>query len=460
MNKPRMVTKRLTEGVKQGLRSPLMRVVSVRLLTFPITLGCGLLWLRVVIGNVSTADYALVAVVVGLQFLLIFLDFGTTAHILDEAGRYAVDKAVAKLGMAVGQALRTILVGNMIVLAIASAIAATGMWGGILGFPNRSSTVSFAVMLTLLINVVARPLSLANTLVAGLGRPTVAQWSQVAASLISLGGATACIAGSLPLPWLVTTPILGQLVASLIPIVVSMRIAPGLLLATVKSTLRSAGHTTNMRRLAAPMLLIQIIGPLNNQLDRVILTHFSTVDAVATYSLAAQFFASATTIVSALFPTLWVQFAELRIGGGDGLVAERAFRYVKWLWAPAIVLGAAISIAIWVLGPVVSTGKIELPWTLCLALGATFPLFVIRSILGLGLTDAQGLRLQAGFSALTTAINLLLTIVLAARLGAIGPILASLVTVFLEGIILTTLSRRRLGRGPSATTDQSASPES
>jgi hypothetical protein len=48
---------------------------------------------------------------------------------------------------------------------------------------------------------------------------------------------------------------------------------------------------------------------------------------------------------------------------------------------------------------------------------------------------------------LTTAINLILTVVLAAPLGALGPILASLVAVFLEGIILSVLSRRRFGKG-------------
>ena len=229
------------------------------MVTFPITVGCGLCGSS---GNWESnyGHYALVAVIVGLQYLLLFLDFGTTAHILDKAGQYAVDKVVAKLGRAVGQAWRTIFIGNIIVLLSGIGVAVAGDWGMILGFPYRSSTVSFAVLLTLGINVVARPLSLANPLVAGLGGPTV-QWSQVAASLISLGAATVFIAGDLPIPWLVSTPILGQLVASLVPMAVSMRIAPGLFRASVKAAVTRAGHATNMRHLAAPMLIIEIIGP-------------------------------------------------------------------------------------------------------------------------------------------------------------------------------------------------------
>lgn len=435
---------RRTDEIKEALRSPLLRVASTRFVTFPITVGCGLLWLRVVIGNVTTADYALVAIVVGFQFLLSFLDFGMTAHILDKAGRYAVNRDVGELGTAVGQASRTIVIGNVVVLLSALVVALAGAWGPIVGLPGRSSTVSLAVLLTLGINVLTRPLSLANSLVAGLGRPTVAQWAQVAASLISLGCAAVFVSVDSPLAWLVATPIIGQLLASSLPVAVAMRSVPGLLRAVLKAMVSKAGHTTNMRHLAAPMLLIQVIEPLNNQLDRVILSHFSTVEAVATYSLAAQFFASAMTVVASLFPTLWVQFAELRAGGGERLVSQRACLYVRRIWAPALALGAAFSIAVWFLGPIASAGKIQLSWTLCVALGVTFPFFAIRSIFGLSLTDPRGLKLQAAVITLTTGVNLTLTIALAAPLGALGPVLASLVAVAIDGMILAVISTRRL----------------
>lgn len=437
---------RIAEVSKRSLASPLLRVLSARIVTFPITVACGLLWLRTVIGNVSTADYALVAVVVGLQFLLVFLDFGATAHILDRAGRFAADGEVLGLGAAVGQAWRTIAVGNLVVLLSAAIVAAAGLWGPVLGFPQRSSTASAAVLLTLAINLVARPMSVANALVAGLNRPTVAQWSQAVSSLLSLAGAAIVVAARLPVPWLVATPILGQLLASSICMVVSMRMAPGLLRAAVRAMARRTGPKTDMVRLAGPMLLLQIIGPLNSQLDRVILTHVSTVEAAASYSVAIQFYGSALTVVTSLFPTLWVQFAELRVTGGMHQVAERARYYLKRVGAPAILLGATLSSVIWFAGPLVSAGKIELDLALCLVLGASFPIFVARSILGLTLTDARGLSLQAGFGAVTAAVNLALTVVLAARLGALGPVLASLVAVSLDALLLAVLLRRRTRR--------------
>jgi O-antigen/teichoic acid export membrane protein len=436
-------------GIRSLLRSPLFRVALARATTFPITVVCGLLWLRLVIGHVSTADYALVAVVVGLQFLLSFLDFGTTAHVLESSGRYAVDREVAELGGALGRAWRTIVVGNVAVLLGALALSRGGVWGPVLGFPERSLSADLAVVLLLAVNVVARPLSLANSLVAGLGRPTVAQWSQVLASLISLAGAAVCVAVPLPLPVLSCTPLVGQLVASLVSMAVSMRTAPGLLRATVTGLLRRGGSGPAMRHVAAPMLFIQVVAPLNDQLDRVILSHLSTVEAVATFALAAQLFNSAQTVITSLLPTLWVEFAEQRVVGGDRAALARAFGYLRRFWLPAVALGVAFCIASWVLGPLASAGKLHLSWTLCVILGATLPFVVVHGILGVALTDPPGLRMQAALSALTTALNLGLSIGLAAPAGAVGPALASLLALAVHSVALAALAKRRLRSRPA-----------
>ena len=71
---------------------------------------CGLLWLRLVIEDLGTADYTLVAVVVGLPFLLSFLDFGTASSVLEEAGRYRALGRIEALATILGRAWRVITV--------------------------------------------------------------------------------------------------------------------------------------------------------------------------------------------------------------------------------------------------------------------------------------------------------------------------------------------------------------
>ena len=426
------------------LRSPLLQVVGVRALTFPVTAACALLWLRQVIGHLGMADYALIAVVVGLQFLLSFLDFGTASTVLEEAGRYRVVGVLDPLGSALGRAWRVIVAGNLVLLLVALGLAAADAWGAILGFPARGATAGLAVVVTLTLNLVARPLSLVIALAAGLGRPVVATWAQALAGVLSLALVSLCIAADAPIAFVVATPVAGQVLAALVPLVVCARAAPGLLRAGLRGVVRGSGGGTQLRHLAVPMLLIQVIGPLNSQLDRLLLSHLSTVQQVAVFSLAAQLCASAESFITVLQPALWAGYAEQRAIGGTRLAVLRALGYVRRLWPLALAFGAAFAVAAYVVGPVVADGRLHLPWLLCLTLGATLPVTAVQVVVGIALTDPAGLRAQVVLLLFTTTLNLALTVVWAGPLGALGPALASLVTALVHVPLLVLLARRRL----------------
>jgi O-antigen/teichoic acid export membrane protein len=210
----------------------------------------------------------------------------------------------------------------------------------------------------------------------------------------------------------------------------------------------ASGAGTKMRHLAVPMLVIQIVGPLNDQLDRLILSHLSTVEAVATYALAAQLFNTASSLVSSLLPALWAEYAGIRAASGLQAVAARAFLYVRKLALLMVLFGASFSVLSWLLAGTISAGRIHLPWLLCAVLGATLPLNALQTILGVAMTDPAGLRMQAILMVFTTATNLALSVALAARLGAVGPALATLVVACVQVLVVGGLARRRL-RGTS-----------
>jgi O-antigen/teichoic acid export membrane protein len=412
--------------------------------TFPITLVCGLVWLRLVIGELGTAEYAFLALVVGLQFLLGFLDFGTSANVLESAGQYRVSKDVSALGRALGTAWRTILVGNLLVLVAALALLALGAWGPILGFPERTSTAGLAVVLILAINTVVRPLSLSSALVAGLGRPAIATWSQALTGLSSLGLLAVLLWQHAPIAFIAATPIAGQLVAYSVPFVVSVRTVPGLLKAAGAGMLRRTHADHKLRKLALPLLAIQIIGPMNDQLDRLVLSHLSTVEALAIYALGAQLLASAMSFCTVLIPQLWSEFAELRVTGGPRAAVARSLTYVRRLSPLAVLGGAAFCVVCHEAAPWISDGALRLSWVLCAVLAAGLSLSALSLVLGIGLTDPQSLRRQPLLLAFTTAVNLVLTFTLAAPLGALGPAIASLVAALLHLPLLGLLAWRRL----------------
>jgi O-antigen/teichoic acid export membrane protein len=432
---------------RRAIASPLLQVVGTRALTFPIAVVCGLVWIRLVIDHLGVDDYAFVALFVGLQFLLGFLDFGTGAPVLEAAGRYRATRDANSLGRTLGGAWRTILVGNALFLLAAVALLAGGAWGAIVGFPARTSSAGLAVVLILAVNALVRPLSLSTALVAGLGRPTVATWSQAITGVSSLAILTILLWLDTPVEFIPLTPIAGQLIAFTVPFLVSLRIVPGLLRATLHGMRRTAGGEHRLRHLAAPMLLIQVIGPLNDQLDRLILSHMSTVKALAIYSLGAQLFTSAASFIGVLTPQLWAEFAELRVMGGAPAAVARSLAYIKRLWAVAVLFGFAFCVLSRELSPLISGGRLQIPWILCAVLGATLPLSAIALIMGIGLTDPQSLRVQSVLLSFTTTINLVLTVALAARLGALGPALASLIAGTMQVSLLFLLARRALSGG-------------
>jgi O-antigen/teichoic acid export membrane protein len=430
-------------------RSPLFKVVGARAVTFPVSAVCGLLWLSLVIGHLGPADYAFVAVVVGLQFVVFFLDFGTGSAVLEETGRYRALAALDPLAAAVGRAWRVIVTGNLLLLLVAVALALAGSWGPILGFADRGATAGEAVVLTLTVNLFARPLSLGAALVAGLGRAAVATWSQALTSVTSLALVALCIAGNAPLPLVVATPVVGQLMATLVPFTVAMRAVPGLLRASLRAAMTTAGAVGKVGHIAVPMLLIQLIGPLNTNLDRLALGHLSTVEMVAVYSLAVQLSASAESFLSVLQPALWAEYAERRAVGGMRSAVLRSFLHVRRFWLLGVAFGAAFAVVAFLFGPVVAHGELHLPWALCAILGATLPVLGVQLVLGIALTDAAGLRAQVVLVMSTTALNVALTFAWASRLGAVGPALASLITALVHVPLLWVLARRRLRREPS-----------
>jgi O-antigen/teichoic acid export membrane protein len=422
--------------------------------TFPIVLACGLLWLRLVIGHLGTEEYAFVALVVGLQFLLGFLDFGTSANVLESAGRYRARKDVAILGRTVGAAWKTIIVGNLIILTGAAGLQLLGAWGPMLGFPERTSSAGLAVLIILAINTVVRPLSLSTALVAGLGRPAIATWSQALTGLSSLGLVAILLSVDAPTPFISATPIAGQLVAYAVPFIISLKMVPRLLGATLHGMWRRVRSDRKLRDLAVPMLLIQAIGPLNGQLDRLFLSHLSTVEALATYSLGAQLLASAMSFLTVLTPQLWAEFAELRVTGGARAAVARSIAYVKSLWGVAVLVGAAFSVVSHQVSPWISDGRLHLSWAFCAVLGANLSLAAVNLVLGIGLTDRRSLRVQPVLLCVTTIINLVLTIILAGPLGALGPAVASLAAALIHLPLIALLARRRLRDGASPDDDQ------
>ena len=179
------------------------------------------------------------------------------------------------------------------------------------------------------------------------------------------------------------------------------------------------------------MAVISACLPLAYQSDRLILSHVSSVTQLAVYSAGAALFAPALSLVSAGGQSLWPIFVRTGLASLGGNLRRQFFTALTGLVAFGVVLGVALvlvgpSIGTWMLrsGAAVPVGLMASFAAVLIVLSAHYPG-------GMLLTDSAGLRFQAKASVAMLMMNVALSLVLARRLGAAGPVLGSAISVAL-----------------------------
>jgi O-antigen/teichoic acid export membrane protein len=184
--------------------------------------------------------------------------------------------------------------------------------------------------------------------------------------------------------------------------------------------------TARLKRMAAPMAVLTLSLPLAYQSDRYVISLLSTPTELSRYSLAYLIYSAALSIVGAAGSALWPFFVKHRANGSQRNAYWQTFRIFAGL-------GVALAVAVYVLGPVVVRVVVSatpvIPPVTWAAFSALLLVFSLHWPSGGMLMDPAGLRFQAATSVLMVIANLALSCLLAPRIGAAGPILASTVSI-------------------------------
>src|SRR5581483_100480 len=212
----------------------------------------------------------------------------------------------------------------------------------------------------------------------------------------------------------------------------------------------------SIRAVSGPMLVITVALPLAYYTDRIVLSHFSTKQAVANYSVVLQMFTPVAALIAAAAQPLWPMYARARSEGRHG---PGIGRIIVVLCFGALVLGGALVVVAQPLGHIIGGKQINL--------GIFVPVAAALSVLGqapayplaMSMRDPAGLRLSATCATLAIPANLAVSLVLAKHLGAAGPLLSTfsvgLVVQTFPGLIYSR-NRRHTGRHRAAlATEQS-----
>lgn len=448
------MTSSVSERAPGGRRLPfavrsVLKGMGARFLVIPISAGLGIVNTRLIISHFGTATYAQYGLLASIATMLPFADLGMSAAVMNAIGGSDDPRTDDHARRVLVTALRMLVVSAVVLSAVSVLIWIAGWWPAILGAGLTSSSGAGAATICVCLIAVGLPIGFGqriliglhknhlNVLIVGLQTPLMVL---VLLAVIGFGATD----GS----YLATAPYLILLVLSgFICWLAARWVAP-----LVRRSISDAFHVRTVRGAAVfgvawPTLVQMIALPVAMQTDRIVLSHVSSVSALAQYNLASQMFTPIWGVVSAGGIALWPIFARAR-QRGESTTSPLTL---------AIGFGVAsgvVALAVGLLAPylahLASDGAVHLP----ILLIASFIAFMIvqgaKVPLGMYLTDARGLAFQAYMILLFLPVNLGLSVLFAKQLGAAGPIIGSTIGVFGCQVVANWIYVRRRLREDAA----------
>jgi O-antigen/teichoic acid export membrane protein len=432
-----------------------LKGMGARLLVIPVSAGLGIVNTRLIISHFGTSAYAQYGLLASIAALLPFADLGMSAAVMNAIGGSDDPRNDDNARRVLITALRVLVVSMVVLAAVALVVWAVGGWPGILGEGLTTRSGAGAATVCVCLIALGLPLGIGqriliglhknhlNVLILGLQTPVMVL---VLLTVINVGVSD----GS----YLAAAPYLITIVLSAVICWLAARwVAP-----LVRRSVRDAMHVRTVRggsvlRVAWPTLVQMIALPIAMQTDRIVLSHVSGVDALAQYNLASQMFTPIWGVVSAGGIALWPIFARARQRGEK---ATSPLRLAVGFGAASAAVAVVVAVFAPVLARLASGGAVHLPVLLLVAFVVFIAAQGVKVPLGMYLTDARGLAFQAYLILLFLPVNLVLSIVFAAHLGAAGPIIGSAIGVICCQVIANWIYVRHRLRTEATSVAQSA----
>ena len=400
-----------------GVWAPIRRTALAKVVVMGVTGVFGLVNTRLIISHFGTDAYAQYGLLATFPNLMPFTDLGIGAVILNSVAGSSDLRHDAIVRRTLTTAIRVLLASALIIATTGVVLGLAGLWPTLLGAKLMDGGGVTATL----------PLSVGQRIVVGMGRSATQVISQGIVSpaltcMLLLAVVVRLEAGNA----VSVMSYVANTLVSIVCVVVAWRTTRPLL----SQALRDVPRLREVRGVrivdtAGPSLVQALIIPIAFQTDRLLLSHLGGGQTLAQYNLAAQMFNLLTQTVSVTGMAMWPHFAKAR---ADGRV-ESPFGAARSFAA----MGGGLSLVLVLVAPwmasVLSDGKIELPVTLLAANIANVVVEAAKQPLGMYMTDPRGLRAQMIPVVILVPMNLVLSWVLIAPLGAAGPIAGSVIAV-------------------------------
>lgn len=400
------------------LRSALARALSF----VPIAVAT-LLTSRLIIHHFGIATFDSYALLLSLIFLIPLNNLGVGASI---TSAYAAEGPESDQSRRVTlTAARVLSVSTLGTVVVGLVLGGVGAWPTLLG---PASGPSFAVGAAVAIYALTFVPGLGQNMLLGLNRNHVTVLIQAAFAPFILIGVVLVIVFGASGRWVIIVPSAATLGVSVMTLVVAGRVARvswGRIIAAIPFWRHHPG--ARIRAMSVPVLIITAATPLALQSDRIVLSHVSTKQAVAQYSVMMQIIAPALALISASAQPLWPMFTKARATGRRG---PQLGRMLLVFAAAALVLGAILAAVANPIAELIGGSQVHLGILLPVAGALTVVVTAISTPLSMSLMDPAGARFIAVTTVIALPVNIGLSILLGNLLDAPGPLLATALVAF------------------------------
>lgn len=417
-----------------GASSSAVRSAAVRALALIPTAVATLAATRIVISHFGLEAFDAYAVIVSALALLPLNNLGVGAAVTNA---YAVDPNDSE--RVTLTSARALAGSTVVTTLLALVIAALGAWPALLGSASGSNVVCGLAIVVWSFSFVP---GLGQNVLLGVHRNHVAVAIQALSAPILL--VTVALAATLNAPsgWVVVAPSVAILAVNLMMAIAGARAGAfswRTVLGRLPSPRRWPGQS--VRAIAVPLLVTSISVPIALQSDRIVLSHVSSTQAVAEYSIVLQLFAPLIALIGAAAQPLWPIYAAARARGTRG---PSLTRILMLFVGSTVVVCAGVVLVADPLGRFVGDGAVHLGVLLpvaaalsTIAQAATFPI-------AMTLMHPRGARFIAITTTLSLPVNLFASILLAQRIGAPGPLFATAGAGVIFGVVAPLFVHRRL----------------
>ena len=418
-----------------------------------ISLVCGVLTVRLILGGSGVEYYALYTLVASLPGLISFSDLGSGAVLVNSiavSDDPRSDRRIRAQLTTVGRIMVAFAGTGMVVNAV---LYLTGAWGAILGEAGSIPGADLAAFVSLMIFCLGIPLGIWQRVLLGLHKNHLIILIQAAQGPLNLllvwllvsfappSAGTFLALSSMVSGFVVAAAGFGFAVTAIAPLL-------GNALRDIPRVRRVPG--VRVMHVGWPMLVQLVSAPLSVALLRYVLAQSGSTHEVAEYGAVGQVFFAINGVVAAGGLALWPLFTRARARGtltrGPYLVAA------MFAGGAALICGLVWAVSPWLFA-FITDGTLDVAGTTVVAFGVMVVCQAALYPLGMFLMDEAGIRFQMIPVALMTVSTIVLALIVTPNLGAAGPVLANAFSVLMFQVIpfavYISRHRERLLGGPS-----------